>query len=197
MSPFDAISEVDLLDLAASGRVKFHQSNEYVFRQGETNGQLIWIVQQGEWNCLDQGASGEQLRDVLGEGDLLGLEQFAGDGPYLYSARTATDVILYGIAAPLFESLVARYAPVKHFLSAHFSISGILGSGKTSWLDAEDPSMDFLRARLVVIPLDASFAEAAPALIGARNGAAALANNSELLGRKCLGRAGPLRGPGY
>ena len=178
-APFDAISEPDLLDLAASGRVKFHQSNEYVFRQGETNGQLVWIVQQGRVELLEQSASGEQLRDVLGEGDLLGLERFAGDGPRLYSARTATDVILYGVAAPVFESLIVQYPTVKRFLSAHFSVSGILGFGKTSWLDAEPPSMDFLRARLVVIPLDASFAEAAPALIGARNGAAAFVDESK------------------
>ena len=101
---------------------------------------------------LEESGAGEQLRDVLGEGDLLGLERFAGDGACPYSARTATDVILYGVSAALFEAMVARHPLVKRFVAAHFSVDGILGFGRTSWLDAEAPPADFLRARLVTLP---------------------------------------------
>jgi CBS domain-containing protein len=178
-APFDAITEDDLLDLAGSGRVKFHQSGEYLFRQGEPKAQLVWIIQQGRVELLDQRSPDEQLRDVLGEGDLLALERFVGDGSCLYSARTTTDVILYGVAAAVFDSLISRYPTAKRYLSAHFSVSGILGFGRTSWLDAEAPSMDFLRARLVTVSLNASLAEIAPPLIGAKNGVAALIDDGK------------------
>jgi CBS domain-containing protein len=78
---------------------------------------------------------------------LLGLERFAGDGACRYSARNSTDVILYGVEAEAFESGAARYPVVKRFLAAHFSVSSVLGFGRTSWLDAEAPPIDFLRAR--------------------------------------------------
>ena len=146
-APFDALSAPDLLDLAGSGRVKFHESEEYIFRQGQAKGPVVWIIQQGRVELLDESVPGDQLRDVVGEGDLLGLDRFAGDGSCPYSVRTATDVILYGISANLFESLVAGYPAVKRFVSAHFSAAGILGFGRTSWLDAGAPPLAFLRAR--------------------------------------------------
>src|SRR5262249_45923124 len=172
--PFEALSDPDLLDLAGSGRVKFHESEEYVLRQGEPKKPHIWIIQQGRVELMEESDSGERLRDVLGEGDLLGLERFAGDGSCRYSVRTASDVILYGISAALFESLLARYPALQHFVSAHFSVAGILGFGRTSWLDAEAPPAEFLRARLVALPLDVSTPDAVARLIGARNAAAAL-----------------------
>jgi signal-transduction protein with cAMP-binding, CBS, and nucleotidyltransferase domain len=146
-APFDALSEPDLLDLAGSGRVKFHTSEEYLFRQHDAKGQFVWIIQQGRVELLEESTSGEQLRDVLGEGDLVGLERFSGNGACPYSARTATDVIVYGIVGSLFESLVPRYPALKRFLAARVSPSGILAYARTSWLDAEAPSIEFLRAR--------------------------------------------------
>ncbi|MEO8129933.1 MAG: cyclic nucleotide-binding domain-containing protein, partial [Bryobacteraceae bacterium] len=169
--PFDAIEEPDLLELAGSGRVKFHQAGEYLFRQGDPKGQLVWVIQQGRVELL---ASGGELRDVLGEGALVGLDRFFGDGAYLCSARTTSDVILYGVAAAPFESIAARYAAVKRFISAYSSVAGVRGFGRTSWLDAEPPSLDFLSTRLTVIPLDASRQEAAQQLVRSRSGVAAL-----------------------
>ena len=36
---------------------------------------------------------------------------------------------------------------MKRYVTAHASVSGIVGFGRTSWLDAEAPPLDFLRAR--------------------------------------------------
>src|ERR1041384_6403552 len=89
-APFDALSEPDLLELAGSGRVKFHESDEYVLRQGDAKGQIVWVIQRGRVELIEQHASGEQLRDVLGEGELIGLDRFAGDGSVACSAKTAS-----------------------------------------------------------------------------------------------------------
>jgi len=145
-APFDALPQQQLLDLAGRGRVKFHESDEYVFQKGQGKTAWIWIIQQGRVELVDETAGDNQLRDVLGEGDLLGLERFLGDGSYLTSARTAGDVILYAIEASAFEDLVARHPEVKRYLAAHFSVSGT-GIGRRSWLDAEVPDLAFLEAR--------------------------------------------------
>ena len=147
-TPFDALTEEDLLALAGSGKVKFHESEEYLFRRGDAPGQFVWIIQQGKVELLDETESGEKLRDVLGEGDVLALERFRGEGRCDCAARTATDVILYGVAADVFESTVERYPAVRRFLTAHDSVSGVLGFNRRSWLEAEAPPLEFLRARL-------------------------------------------------
>jgi len=147
-APFDSLEEADLLVLAGSGKVKFCESEEFIYWQGDAKGPFVWTIQQGRVELLEKGPGGDRLRDVLGEGDLLGLERFEGDGRCRYSARTASDVILYGVAAPLMESMVARYPALRRFLAAHFSVSGALGYGRTSWLESPAPPPDFLRARL-------------------------------------------------
>ena len=146
-APFDSLEEQDLLELAGSGKVKFHESDEYLYRQGDGKGALVWTIQQGRVDLLEERGGGERLRDVLGEGDLLGLERFEGEGRCRYSARTASDVILYGVAAAAMESVAGRYPAVRRFLAAHFSVSGALGSSRTSWLEAAAPPVEFLRAR--------------------------------------------------
>jgi signal-transduction protein with cAMP-binding, CBS, and nucleotidyltransferase domain len=147
------------MELAGRGRVKFHESEEYIFQQGQARAPWVWIIQQGRVELVDEASGADQLRDVMGEGDLLGLEAFLGDGTYLSSARTASDVIVYAIDAAAFEDLAARHPAIKRYLSAHFSISGE-GIGRRSWLDAEAPGLDFLKAR-------AHSSEAAPNAIGA------------------------------
>ena len=142
-APFDALPEQALIELAGQGRVKFHEGDEYVFRQGQAKAPWVWVIQQGKVELVEDGG---QLRDVLGEGDLLGLEQFLGDGSYLASARTVGDVLLYAIDARAFEELAARFPAVKRYLAAHFSVSG-MGLGRRSWLEAEAPPLEFLEAR--------------------------------------------------
>ena len=83
-----------------------------MFRQGDAKGPVIWIIQQGRVELVEERPSGQHVHDVLGEGDLLGLDRFPGDGTCLCSARTTTDAILYGIAAASFESLLPRYPAV-------------------------------------------------------------------------------------
>jgi CBS domain-containing protein len=154
-APFEALSDKDILDLAGSGRVRFHEAGEFLFRKGQAKGQFIWMVQQGRVEMFDDGPSGTtELRDVVGEGDLLGLEQFVGDGSYLFSARTASDVIIYALSAELFESLVRQNTTLQRFLSAQFSVGGLLGFGRTSWLDAALPSVEFWRARTLALPCE-------------------------------------------
>jgi CBS domain-containing protein len=176
--PFDALPEDDLLEIAGSGRVKFHQADEYVLRQGQPKSAFIWIVQQGRVDLVEECVAGEQMRDIFGEGDLLGLERFLGDGSSLYSARTASDVILYGISADLFEKNVQRYPAVKRYLRAHFTVSSVSGVSRTSWLDAEPPPEDFLRARLVAVSVHASDAEVCSRLTGAANRVVAVVEES-------------------
>jgi signal-transduction protein with cAMP-binding, CBS, and nucleotidyltransferase domain len=185
--PFDGLLDPDLLELAGSGRVKFHESGEYVFRQGDGKGQFVWMIQQGKVELVEENGSGERLRDVLGEGDLLGLERFAGDGTCLHSARTASDVILYGVAAAPFEAVAERYPSVRRFLAAHASVSGNVGFNWSSWLDAEAPPLEFLRARSAAVPaglpaVPAGFTtrDAVREMIGSRSAQLAVAGEAIL-----------------
>ena len=165
-APFSEISAEDLLHLAASGRVIFHESEEYVFRKNQPCTSAIWVIQQGSVSLVDETAPGEQLRDLLSEGDILGTERLLGIALYRYSARTTSDVILYSIDAEQVAKVAAGNAPVTRYLAANFSIAEahaeeaiaasleLSGTGdKKVWLDAPGPTLDLLqRRRLMVGP---------------------------------------------
>ncbi len=141
--PFDSLSEADLLELAGSGRVKFHEAEEVVYRRGDAKGKFIWMIQQGTINLLRGDPEQGLLHDVLGDGDLIGLDS----GFYLHTARTSSDVILYALDSALFEGLISRYPAVQQYLAAHFGVSGPDSGGRQSWLDAPAPPDEYLRAR--------------------------------------------------
>ncbi|MDZ7638038.1 MAG: hypothetical protein U5J83_07280 [Bryobacterales bacterium] len=70
--PFDALPEEDLLLLAGSGKVAFHESEEYIVRDGQTAMELLWVIQQGCVEIAQPGGEGEVLRDVLEAGGVAG-----------------------------------------------------------------------------------------------------------------------------
>jgi CRP-like cAMP-binding protein len=171
--PFDQIQNDDLLQLAGAGRIAFHEGDEFIFRQSEARGPLIWVIQQGKIEVIEEGPAGEHLRDLLGEGDLLGLDRFLDGQAFVHSARTASDVILYGLEALAFEAMVERYPKMGQFLDVQLSAiktyaktpggrDGTRGARRAnvgaSWLDAAAPPAEFLARRM--------------AARGARNGAA-------------------------
>ena len=157
--PFDQIQNDDLLQLAGAGRIAFHEGDEVIFRQGEARGSMIWVIQQGKVEVLEQSAAGERLRDLLGEGDLLGLDRFLDTQAYVHSARTASDVILYGLEALAFEALAERYPSMGRFLDVQLSAIRTYAkragtpNGKpgaraehagTNWLDTSPPPKEFM-----------------------------------------------------
>jgi signal-transduction protein with cAMP-binding, CBS, and nucleotidyltransferase domain len=145
-APFDTVPETELIELAANGRVKFHEADEYIHRLGQAKTPYVWFLQQGRVELLLERSEDRQLLDIAGEGDLLGLDRFVGDGSYRCSARTTSDVIVYAIDARAFEALMTRHPDVERYLDAHYSVTAA-AAGLPSWLDAPPPPQAFLAHR--------------------------------------------------
>ena len=116
--PFHALDEADLLALAARGRVRFHEPNEYILWQGEPHRMHVFVIQQGTVSLWDESAGRVELRDVRGMGDMLGLERYC-DAPHgLYSARSETDVVIYAFPAADFDQFVLKYSHAAQYVAA-------------------------------------------------------------------------------
>ena len=195
--PFDVISLEDLLEFSGLGRVVFHEDDIYLFRKGEAREAKIWVMQQGKVEMLDELPAGELLRDVLGPGDILGLRRDAADEVYKQTARTATDVILYAFDLSAFETLIGKYPESARFLTAHISAAAqytkalqmpvtrerlLTEKEKTVWLNASEPSADWLARKLVTCKPTLSIRDAAKQMIAANSEAVVVvaANGSPL-----------------
>ncbi len=148
--PFDAIEPDDLLALAASGKVSFHESDEFVFRQGRATRACCWVIQQGTVEIIDESPTGPHLQDLLGAGDLLGLDGLLDRATYARSAKTTSDVILYALDAAAVKALWDRCPALAEFLASHASLRAHHEDpmSAASWLDAAGPPADFLADRL-------------------------------------------------
>jgi CBS domain-containing protein len=121
--PFQAMEEGDLLELAARGRVRFHEANEFILWQGEPHKLHVFVIQQGTVTLWDEADGRSALRDVRGAGDLLGIERFTGATCCLHSARSASDVVIYSFPASDFEDLVLKYPYARQFVEAHDTVT--------------------------------------------------------------------------
>ena len=80
-APFDALPGPHLLELAGQGRVKFHEADEYIYRQGQAKTSWVWIIQQGRVELFDETSGADQLRDVLAKATCWGWIDFSVTGP--------------------------------------------------------------------------------------------------------------------
>jgi CBS domain-containing protein len=138
--PFQAMEEADLLELAARGRVRFHEANEFITWQGEPHKLDVFVIQQGTVSLWDEADGQAALRDVRGAGDLLGIDRFTGAPCCLHSARSASDVVIYAFPAASFEDLVLKSPYARQFVEAHDTVTADYQWAK----DAHDPQKIFL-----------------------------------------------------
>ena len=113
-----------MLQLASHGRVKMHERGERVFEEGGEPGPFVFVIQQGTVRLVNETDDGEQLRDILGAGDLLGFECCLGHTTHRHTALAATDVVVYGLQASDIEQLIATHGDVARYLGATASAQG-------------------------------------------------------------------------
>ena len=116
--PFHAMDDADLLSLAARGRVRFHEPNEYVLWQGEPHRLQVFVIQQGTVSLWDETGDRVELRDVRGVGDMLGIERYCEAPHCLYSGRSESDVVIYAFPAADFDEFVLKYSHAVQYVAA-------------------------------------------------------------------------------
>jgi len=116
--PFNAIDEADLLALAARGRVRFHEPNEYILWQGASHRHHVFVIQQGTVSTWDETGGDVELRDVRGPGDMLGIERYNDAPCCLHSARSQSDVVIYAFPADDFSQCVLKYPHAAQYVAA-------------------------------------------------------------------------------
>ena len=121
--PFNAIDDADLLELAARGRVRFYEPNQYVLWQGEPHRVHVFVIQQGTVSLWDDAGDASKLRDVRGPGDMLGVERYNGARHCLCTVRSESDVVVYGFPQADFDACVMKYSSAAQYVAAEGRVS--------------------------------------------------------------------------
>lgn len=180
--PFEFLDREGLHDLASAGRASFHEDGETVFKQGEERSGYLYVVQQGTVRMVKETASGEELVDMRGAGDLLGTSWLLGEPRYIQTARTETEAILYGLPWDTFLQLLQDNEEATRYLTAYFSTNPVYKRVEAEqeaaravpaviekaggWLNEHEAVAKRARARLVVGPGTLPIARAAERIAG-------------------------------
>ena len=169
--PFDVLDEAVLLDLASHGRVKMHERGERLVWEGREPGPYVFVIQQGTVRLVNETDEEEELRDILGAGDLLGVGRFLGHDTYRHTARAVTDVVLYCLRAGDVEQLITSHKGVARYLEASASVGGQRPSGeqtgatderrRRAWVDETGPADAVTTRRLLTCSADSTIQSAA------------------------------------
>lgn len=170
--PFQFMEEAELVALAARGRVKFHEPDEYICWQTSPHTPMFYVIQQGAVALWDESAEPAALRDMLGAGDSIGMERFNGSAVSLYSAKTTSEVVVYALPAAELAPLLERHPQAAEYVAAHAAVtSGYAAQGDRA-RPYELPAAGFA-AEMPACPEHATIRDAARRL--AETGAPALA----------------------
>jgi len=140
--PFNAIDEADLLALAAHGRVRFHEKNQYILSQGEPHRHQLFVIQQGTVSLWDESGGRAELRDMRGAGDMLGTERYNGARQCLYTARAESDVVIYAFPEDDFDGCVLKHPHAAQYVAAEGQVTPDYQGAATR----HDPHRTFLHA---------------------------------------------------
>jgi CBS domain-containing protein len=116
--PFQGMEEADLVALAGRGRVKFHEADEFLCWQASSFSPYLFVIQQGTVSLWDETSGTGQLRDILGVGDIVGVERFLGDETYRYSAKSTSEVVVYALNAADIVPLLEKYPQAARYIDA-------------------------------------------------------------------------------
>ena len=140
--PFNAIDEADLLALAAHGRVRFHEKNQYILSQGEPHRHQLFVIQQGTVSLWDESGGRAELRDMRGAGDMLGTERYNEARQCLYTARAESDVVIYAFPQDDFDGCVLKHPHAAQYVAAEGQVTPDYQGAATR----HDPHRTFLHA---------------------------------------------------
>src|SRR5262245_51320764 len=113
----------DLLELAAHGRVKFHEIDEFLIWQGTPLLPYVFVIQQGSISIWLNTGEGEELADMRGPGDIVGIDRYHGRTENMHSVKSASDVVVYALPAELLGRLLDKYPQAQRYIQAHNTVT--------------------------------------------------------------------------
>jgi CBS domain-containing protein len=180
--PFTTIDDADLLALAEGGRVRFHEPSDYILWQGEPHRHQVFVIQQGSVSLWDETGGRSVLRDVRGEGDLLGIERYHDAPRCMHTVRAESEVVIYAFAADDFDALIAKYPHAAQHVAADGGVTAEYQGASAR----RAPHRTFLhslvgRKPLVTCRITDSLADVASRLIDSRADVVAVLDEREQL----------------
>ncbi|MBK7637247.1 MAG: CBS domain-containing protein [Saprospiraceae bacterium] len=117
--PFSMLPKDVIMTIAGKVIVKYLPPNSVLFEIGDMPPPQFYIVNEGAIH-LYQGDG--TMVDQCDEGDIFGIRPLLAQSPYLLSAKTEEESIVYAIKTETFLPYLEQFPKVLSFLAANFAV---------------------------------------------------------------------------
>lgn len=120
--PFSLLPREAIMKISANVKVKFLPDKTILFEIGDTPPAMFYIVNEGAIHLHQEDG---QMVDHCDEGDVFGIRPLLAESPYLLTAKSSEDTIIYGIRTEDFLPYLEGNSKILSFLASNFAV----GSG--------------------------------------------------------------------
>jgi CBS domain-containing protein len=124
--PFSFLGKEDLIRVAASVEIRYLDSGETLFRQGDPAQPHFFVLKEGIVNLTEVQGGKEEIREVCDEGDVFGVLALLGKRPYLLTAKIQESSLIYAIPVRVFEQILDQNSRVSLFFAAGFAAGQVV-----------------------------------------------------------------------
>lgn len=117
--PFDLATANELESLAAQVSIQYREAGENIFSEGQKPNAVFYVVRQGSVKIFQE--NGQALIDICDEGDIFGVRPLLANEPYLASAETLEECLLYAIPVGIGKQIVEQNPKVALFFAMGYA----------------------------------------------------------------------------
>ena len=111
--PFEFMASTAVQQLAAQVNIQYFTAKQLVFSTGDAGHQHLYLVREGQVTLSND----EGPVDICDEGDLFGVRSMLTEKPYVLTAVTAEESLLYLVPIAAFKAVMAANAKVALYFS--------------------------------------------------------------------------------
>jgi CBS domain-containing protein len=119
--PFNFLNDEELLAVSKQVDVMYFAQAERLFIEGESAQPHFFIIKEGSVQLTKNSPSGEVVKEVCDEGDVFGVLALLGKRPYILTATSIEDTLVYAIPVQTFEHVLESNSKVSLYFAAGFA----------------------------------------------------------------------------
>ncbi|HLO54645.1 MAG TPA: DUF294 nucleotidyltransferase-like domain-containing protein [Saprospiraceae bacterium] len=117
--PFNLLPKEAILKISSHVVVKFLPDKTILFKIGELPPSIFYIVNEGAIHLHQEDG---QMVDHCDEGDVFGIRPLLAESPYLLTAQSSEDTILYCVRTEDFLPYLTHHPKILAFLASNFAV---------------------------------------------------------------------------
>jgi CBS domain-containing protein len=175
--PFDELDDEQLADVVRHTHIEFYPAGTVIVRRAAAPSDFLYVVRKGRVHAVD----GEQIADVLGEGEFFGFVSIFTGLEAAFTIRAVEDTICYLIDQEIATEVMATRRGLA-FLAGSLrrrEVSVLQGSERVTADPWAVPVSSLVRREPLTIRADATVREAAELMTEERISCVFVADNGE------------------